>query len=84
MYVITIARWKKKLAALLAVVALFVGLGLGISRLLVPGDSRVNAPVDQGLQKDVISQPVKVQGQPAGGQSKTNTDPGTMIKVKEK
>ncbi|MCR4442259.1 MAG: hypothetical protein QHH10_08405 [Peptococcaceae bacterium] len=82
MYVITITRWKKKLAALLVLVAIFIGLGLGINHLLTPGDSRVNAPVDQGLQKDVISQPVKVQGQPAEIQNKPDQE--TTPKVKEK
>ena len=65
MFVITITRWRRKLVALLVIIAVFVGLGLGISWYLNPKDSATTAPADKNLQKDVLNQPVKVQGQPA-------------------
>jgi|GEM_PF-1636143 len=68
MFIITVTRWRRKLVALLVIIALFVGLGLGISWFLSPEDSATTAPTDQNLQNDVMNQPVKVQGQPSGSQ----------------
>lgn len=65
MFIITITRWKKKLVGFLVIIALFVGLGMGVSWFLTPEDSATTAPADQNLQDDVINQPVKVQGEPA-------------------
>ena len=68
MFIITITRWKRKLVAFLVIIALFVGLGMGVSWFLTPEDSSTTAPAEQNLQNDVVDQPVKVQGQPAGNQ----------------
>ena len=64
MFVLSITRWRRKLVALMVVVAIIAGLGYGISRMLSPEDAATNAPAEN-LKKDVLSQPVQVQGQPA-------------------
>lgn len=64
MFVITITKWRKKLVLLLAAAVFLVSLGLGISWYLSPADNPTVAPSDN-LQKDIQTQPVKVQGQPA-------------------
>lgn len=64
MYVITISKWKKKLATLLVLIILVMCLGLSLSRLSESEEASVNAPADQNLQDDVLSQPVKVQAEP--------------------
>jgi len=61
MFVLSITRWRRKLAALLVVLAILVGLGVGFSRILGRDDAAVQAPAEN-LQKDVLSQPVQVQG----------------------
>lgn len=66
MYVITITKWKRKLVALLVIALLVIGLGMGVDWFLSPEDSEVTAPADQDLQEDILDQPVKVQGEPAG------------------
>ncbi len=68
MFVLSITRWRRKLVALIVAVAIIAGLGYGISRILSPGDAATNAPAEN-LKKDVLSQPVQVQGQPAGTQT---------------
>lgn len=64
MYVITISKWKRKLVALVVLVALFIGAGLSLSILSKVQEASVNAPSEQNLQDDVLSQPVKVQAVP--------------------
>lgn len=65
MVVITIRNWKKKLVLLLVAAVFLVSLGLGVSWYLNPADNPAVAPSDNSLQKDILTQPVKVQGQPA-------------------
>ncbi|MFZ5754861.1 MAG: hypothetical protein ACOY3J_11530 [Bacillota bacterium] len=82
MVLITITRWKRKLLALLVCVCLLVGLGLGLNWYLTPKDNATVAPSDN-LQKDVTTQPVKVQGQPANSNSPTkNANPATTVPKK--
>lgn len=64
MVIFTITKWRKKLVALIVGLVFFVTLGLGINWILSPEDSAVVAPEDK-LQDDVMTQPVKVQGQPS-------------------
>jgi len=64
MRVFTITRWRRKLVALIVVIAIIAGLGYGVSQLLSPDDAATNAPAEN-LKKDVLTQPVQVQGQPA-------------------
>lgn len=66
MVVITIRKWKKKLVLLLVAAVFLVSLGLGVSWYLNPEDNPAVAPSEDNLQKDIMTQPVKVQGQPAG------------------
>lgn len=63
MVVITITRWKRKLALFMAVILLVVGLGVSLNWFLSPEDSATSAP-SENLQNDVLTQPVKVQGNP--------------------
>lgn len=65
MVVITITKWKRKFVALVMALVLLVSLGLGVSWYLQPDDNPAVAPSDN-LEDDVLTQPVKVQGQPAG------------------
>jgi len=65
MYIITISRWKRKLAALLVVAVILIGVGWGINTYLISKDAEVAAPAEQNLESDVLNQPVKVQGEPA-------------------
>jgi len=65
MVVITIRNWKKKLVLLLVAVVFIVSLGLGVSWYLSPADNPAVAPSDNNLQKEILTQPVKVQGQPS-------------------
>lgn len=78
MYVITISNWKRKLVALVVLVALFIGAGLSLNILSKVQEASVNAPSDQNLQDDVLSQPVKVQAAPESVQ------PTKPVNVKEK
>lgn len=64
MVVITITRWRRKLVALLVALVFLITLGMGVSWYLNPDDNPAVAPSDD-LKKDVLTQPVKVQGQPA-------------------
>lgn len=77
MVVITIKRWKKKLVLLLVAAVFLVSLGLGISWYLNPADNPAVAPSDNSLQKDILTQPVKVQGQPAAQPAKNQPTPST-------
>ncbi len=65
MVVITISRWKKKLVTLLVMAVFLVSLGLSISWYLNPPNSPVVVPPEDSLEKDILTQPIKVQGQPA-------------------
>lgn len=60
MYIFTITKWKKKLAAVVISLCFLIGLGLGLNWYLGPED----VPVGD-LQNDVMSKPVEVQGQPS-------------------
>lgn len=74
MVIITITKWKKKLVLLLVAAVFLVSLGLGLSWYLSPADNPTVAPSDN-LQKDIQTQPVKVQGQPAAAtDSNVNAD----------
>lgn len=77
MYVITISKWKKKLVTLLLLIVLVMCLGLSLSRLSESEEASVNAPADQNLQDDVLSQPVKVQAEPENNEL-------PAVEVKEK
>lgn len=65
MVVITITNWKRKMVLLLVVAVFLVSLGLSINWYLNPLDNPAVAPSDKNLQEDVLTQPIKVQGQPA-------------------
>ncbi len=80
MVLITITRWKRKLLALLVCVFFLIGLGLGLNWYISPKDNATVAPSDN-LQKDVTTQPVKVQGQPAPSTTK-NANPATTVPKK--
>lgn len=61
MFIITVTRWKRKLALLLVGVVFVVSLGLGLSWFFnSPANNTTTAPSDD-LKKDVMTQPVKVQ-----------------------
>lgn len=77
MHVITIRRWKKKLVLLLVAAVFLVSLGLGISWYLTPEDNPAVAPSENSLQKDILTQPIKVQGQPAAQPAKNQSAPST-------
>jgi hypothetical protein len=66
--------------ALFVVVAFVVCLGWGLNLLSDPQETSVNAPAEEDLQKDVMSQPIKVQAEPG----KTNDTPEETIEVKDK
>lgn len=77
MVVITITRWKRKLVAVLVALVFLVSLGLGVGWYLEPDDNPAAAPSDN-LKNDVLTQPVKVQGQPASpdtGNQQLQTQP---------
>lgn len=74
MYIITISRWKRKLVALLVVAVLLIGVGWGINTYLIPDEAEVAAPAEQNLDSDVLNQPVKVQGEPAGNNNDTQPE----------
>ncbi len=63
MVIITITRWRKKLSFFLVGLIFVACLGLGVNWLMNPNDNATIAPSDN-LKKDVLTQPVKVQGQP--------------------
>lgn len=65
MFVITITNWKRKMVLFLVVAVFLVSLGLSINWYLNPLDNPAVAPSDKDLQEDVLTQPIKVQGQPA-------------------
>ena len=64
MVVITISNWKKKLVLFLVLAVFLVSLGMSINWYLNPLDNPAVAPSDKKLQEDVLTQPLKVQGQP--------------------
>lgn len=64
MVVITISNWKKKLVLFLVLAVFLVSIGMSINWYLNPLDNPAVAPSDKKLQEDVLTQPLKVQGQP--------------------
>ncbi len=64
MVVITISNWKKKLVLFLVLAVFLVSLGMSINWYLNPLDNPAVAPSDKKLHEDVLTQPLKVQGQP--------------------
>ena len=64
MVIITVTKWRKKLALLLIGAVLLVGVGAGVQWIFGATEQPTMVPPDE-LKKDVLSQPVKVQGQPA-------------------
>ncbi|PKM89027.1 MAG: hypothetical protein CVU87_06195 [Firmicutes bacterium HGW-Firmicutes-12] len=80
MHIITITRWKRKLVALFVVVAFVICLGWGLNLLSDPQEASVSAPAEQDLQKDVMSQPIKVQAEP--GEVNNPVEETSEIKIK--
>ena len=65
MFVISITKWRKKVMLLLVLGVFLVCMGIGINWYFDPLNSPAAAPSDNNLQKDILTQPVKVHGQPA-------------------
>lgn len=80
MHVITITKWKRKLVALFVAVAFVICIGLGLNLLSDYQEASVNAPAEQDLQKDVMSQPIQVQAEP--GETNDTTDDTVEVKNK--
>ncbi len=61
MYIFTITKWKRKLAAVIISVCFLIGLGFGLNWHLSSEDDPTNIPTGD-LQNDVMSKPIEVQG----------------------